>query len=222
MAISAVFHSINSLVNSPFSDCSSGLMSALLALYTICLFMKVSFTPDIILSGWLGSKHRLTNQLASMGLSQYWVTHILAPFHANTRLVQRILPQFTTGPFPSFGIVETLHAGLSDLTGVLFLTFAWLYLLILFLLKKKIITCFLSKRCNKSRWNFFIKNFISKRPIDFILIEGNCFCGWQLVGLDIQNNAVSVSSMPDVASTWQQCWSLDTQENNRFVVVVVF
>ena len=54
--------SINSPDNSPFfSLCSSGLISALLVLSTLCLFMKVSCSPDIIPSGWLGSKHRLTN-----------------------------------------------------------------------------------------------------------------------------------------------------------------
>ena len=47
---------------SVFSLCSSGLISALLVLSTIFLFMKVSFCPDIIPSGSLGSKHQfLTN-----------------------------------------------------------------------------------------------------------------------------------------------------------------
>ena len=46
---------------SGFSLCSSGLRSAFLVLSTIYLFMKVSFSPDIIPSGWLGSKHQLTN-----------------------------------------------------------------------------------------------------------------------------------------------------------------
>ena len=36
---------------SVFSLCSSGLAPALLVLSTIYLFMKVSFTPDIILCG---------------------------------------------------------------------------------------------------------------------------------------------------------------------------
>ena len=49
MAISTVFHSINSPDNSAFSLCSSGLISALLALSTIDLFMKVFFSLDIIL-----------------------------------------------------------------------------------------------------------------------------------------------------------------------------
>ena len=44
-----------------FSLCSSGLISALLVLSTVYLFMKLSFSPDIIPSGWLGSKHQLTN-----------------------------------------------------------------------------------------------------------------------------------------------------------------
>ena len=45
-----------------FSLCSSGLISALLVLSTIFLFMKVSFSPDIIRSDWLGSKHQLKKQ----------------------------------------------------------------------------------------------------------------------------------------------------------------
>ena len=49
MALSAVFHSKNSPDNSPFSHCSSGLISALLVLSTIYLFMRVSFSPDTIL-----------------------------------------------------------------------------------------------------------------------------------------------------------------------------
>ena len=46
---------------SVFSLCSSGLISAVLVLSTICFCMKVSFSPDIIPSGWLGSKHQLIN-----------------------------------------------------------------------------------------------------------------------------------------------------------------
>ena len=46
---------------SVFSLCSSGLISVLVVLSTIHLFMKVFFSPDIIPSGWLGSKHQLTN-----------------------------------------------------------------------------------------------------------------------------------------------------------------
>ena len=48
---------------SAFSLCSSDLISALLVLSTIYLFMKVSFSPDIILCGWLGLKHELTNSI---------------------------------------------------------------------------------------------------------------------------------------------------------------
>ena len=46
---------------SVLSLCSSGLISALLVLSAIYLFLKVSFSPDIISSGWLGWKHQLTN-----------------------------------------------------------------------------------------------------------------------------------------------------------------
>ena len=55
MALSTVFLSINSPYNSVFSLCSSGLISALLVLWAIYLLMKVSFSPDIIHSGWVGS-----------------------------------------------------------------------------------------------------------------------------------------------------------------------
>ena len=41
---------------SVLSLCSCGLSSALLALSTMYLSMKVSFSPDIFHSGWLGSK----------------------------------------------------------------------------------------------------------------------------------------------------------------------
>ena len=46
---------------STFSLCSSGLISASWVLSTTYLFMKVSSSPDIILCGWLGLKHQLTN-----------------------------------------------------------------------------------------------------------------------------------------------------------------
>ena len=46
---------------SAFSLCSSGLIFALVVLSTIHLFMKVSFSADVILCGLLGLKHRLTN-----------------------------------------------------------------------------------------------------------------------------------------------------------------
>ena len=46
-----------------FSHCSSGLISALLVLSAIYRFMTVSFSPNIIPGGWLGSKHKLTNKM---------------------------------------------------------------------------------------------------------------------------------------------------------------
>ena len=49
--------------------CPSSLISAVLVLSTIYLFTKVSFNPDIIPSGWLGSKHQLTiNELTKRRL----------------------------------------------------------------------------------------------------------------------------------------------------------
>ena len=63
VALSIVFHSINSLYNTPFSDCSFGLISALLVPSTIYFSMRVSFSPDIIPGGWLGSQPQLTNNL---------------------------------------------------------------------------------------------------------------------------------------------------------------
>ena len=45
---------------SVFSLCSFGLISVLLVLSTTCLFIKVSFSPDVIPRGWLGSIHQLT------------------------------------------------------------------------------------------------------------------------------------------------------------------
>ena len=46
---------------SAFSLCSSGLISAFLTLSPISLSIKSSFSPDVILCGWLGWKHQLTN-----------------------------------------------------------------------------------------------------------------------------------------------------------------
>ena len=55
---------------SAFSLCSSGLISASLVLSTI-LFMKLSLSPDIILSGWLCLRHQLTNQLTQSTTMDY-------------------------------------------------------------------------------------------------------------------------------------------------------
>ena len=46
---------------SAFALCSSDLSSVLLIISAICLFRKVSLSPDIILRGLLGLKHQLTN-----------------------------------------------------------------------------------------------------------------------------------------------------------------
>ena len=54
MSLSTTFHFIILWQLSTFSLCSSGLISALLVLSTICLFVKVSFSPGIVLCGLLG------------------------------------------------------------------------------------------------------------------------------------------------------------------------
>ena len=54
------FHELSRQL-SVFSLCSSGLISALLALSAIYLFVKVSFSPDIIPRGCLCSIYQLTN-----------------------------------------------------------------------------------------------------------------------------------------------------------------
>ena len=62
ITLSIVFHSINSPPKLPaFSLCSFGLISALLVFSTIYLFLKLFLSPDVILCGWLGLKHQLTN-----------------------------------------------------------------------------------------------------------------------------------------------------------------
>ena len=80
---------------SVFWLCYFGLISALLILSTICIyvFMKDSFSPDIISSGWLGSKHQLTklttqnitvinpNQSARQWCNQLYRAHIWTGTH---------------------------------------------------------------------------------------------------------------------------------------------
>ena len=51
MALSTIFHFINSPDNSPLSHCSSSLISALMVLSAIYLFMKVSLSLIMILCG---------------------------------------------------------------------------------------------------------------------------------------------------------------------------
>ena len=66
MALSTIFHSINSPHNCPLShSVLLSLISALLILSTLYLFMKTSLSTDVILCGWLGLKHQLTNLLFS-------------------------------------------------------------------------------------------------------------------------------------------------------------
>ena len=58
IALSTIFHFINSPDNSPLSHCSSSLISALMVLSAIYLFMKVSFSPEVILLWLIGLKAR--------------------------------------------------------------------------------------------------------------------------------------------------------------------
>ena len=66
------FHKV-SRQHHAFSLCSSGLISALLVLSTIYLFLKVSLSPDMIICGWLGLKHQLTNKL-TVRVTTLWNT----------------------------------------------------------------------------------------------------------------------------------------------------
>ena len=70
MALSTAFHSIHFPENSPLSNSDLlVLLLACFALLTIYLFMKVSFSPDIIHSDCLGSKHQLTTLLTLLDIS---------------------------------------------------------------------------------------------------------------------------------------------------------
>ena len=73
MALSTLFHSINSPNNSVLSLCSAGLISALLLLSTVYFFMKVFFSPDVILGCWLGSKYQLSNYLTMIVMGNYFL-----------------------------------------------------------------------------------------------------------------------------------------------------
>ena len=61
---------------SAFSLCSCNLISAFLVLSTAYLFVKVSFSPDIIFCGWLGLKHQLTDSHGSSWHHQLTLPHL--------------------------------------------------------------------------------------------------------------------------------------------------
>ena len=64
IALSAVLHSKNSVTTLHFLTVLVVFFSAYWSFQVyIYLFMKVSFSPDVILCGWLGLKHQLTNWL---------------------------------------------------------------------------------------------------------------------------------------------------------------
>ena len=61
MALSTVFHSINSPDNSPFSHPVLPVLSLPYRSFQLYISVTVSVSPDIIPSGRLGSKHQFTN-----------------------------------------------------------------------------------------------------------------------------------------------------------------
>ena len=63
MAFSVVFHSITSPDNSPFSHSVLPVLSLPYWSFQLHTSLRVSFSPDIIHSGWRGTKHQLTNSL---------------------------------------------------------------------------------------------------------------------------------------------------------------
>ena len=89
-----LFHKLSRQL-SFFSFCSSRLISALLVLSTINLFRKVSFSPDIILCGWLGLKHLLTNNTRTHAYTHIQVhTHVLSAYLFIYLLIYLFLPCF--------------------------------------------------------------------------------------------------------------------------------
>ena len=64
------FHQVSKQL-SVFLLCSSNLISSSFVLSIICLFMKVSFSPDIIPNGWLGLKHQLTSVFGRLVKQKY-------------------------------------------------------------------------------------------------------------------------------------------------------
>ena len=72
MAVSAGFHSINSPHNSPLTHSVRPVLSLPYWSFQLYLLLKVSLSPDIILSNCLGWKHRMTNSSAEKNRSFCW------------------------------------------------------------------------------------------------------------------------------------------------------
>ena len=68
MALSTVFHSTNSSDNSPLSHSVLPVLFLPFSSFHLYLFLKVSLSPYIILCGWLGLKHQLTNWQSSQAM----------------------------------------------------------------------------------------------------------------------------------------------------------
>ena len=73
MHFTTVFHSINSPDNSQFSHSVLPVLPLPYWSFQLYIFVKVSFRPDRIPSGWLGSKHQLTN-LSPLSFFDDWRT----------------------------------------------------------------------------------------------------------------------------------------------------
>ena len=69
MPLSTVFHSINSHDNSPFSHSALLVLSLPFWSFHLRISVKVPCSPDVIPSGWMGSKHQLTNWLTILTLT---------------------------------------------------------------------------------------------------------------------------------------------------------
>ena len=98
---------------SVFLLCSSSLIFALLVPLTRYLFMKDSFSPDIPPSGWLGSKHQLTNIYLFAVVLDY--TNMTIFFQIHSHILSLILQTGTPSAWHTCGegceslIIYILH-----------------------------------------------------------------------------------------------------------------
>ena len=74
MALSTVFHSIKSPNNSPLSHSVHLVLFCLIGLLNYISLYESFLSHDVILCGWLGLKHHLTNYLHTMWRCFVWVT----------------------------------------------------------------------------------------------------------------------------------------------------
>ena len=105
MALSTMFHSINSPDNSLLSHSVFLLVFLPYWSFQLCyLFMKVYFNPDIILCGWLSLEHQLTNKLAAATSGWHWTQRgaaylwhvVVSPLPLLLLQLDRDAPHWTT------------------------------------------------------------------------------------------------------------------------------